>query len=91
MIELAIFGASFCIMITVVTVSALRFATTRERRTAGSVYCIDCKHSIEWTHSSGLNPHQRCRVVLDDQGRPTPCGLVNKKHDCPHFVASESP
>ncbi len=91
MIELAIFGASFCVMITVVTVSALRFATTQERRTTGSIYCIDCKHSIEWTHASGLNPHQRCRVVLDEQGRPTSCGLVNKKHDCSHFVASESP
>ena len=91
MTELAIFGASFCIMITVVTVSALRFATTRERRTAGSVYCIDCKHSVEWVNNRGLDQHRRCAVVLEDCGRPTPCGVVNKKHDCPHFAASESP
>ncbi len=88
MIELAILGASFCVMITVVTVSALRFAATEHRRTAGSVYCIDCKHSVEWTTPSGS---RRCQAVLDNQGVPTPCGVVNKEHDCPHFAASESP
>ena len=89
MIELAILSASFCIRITVVTVSALRFVRTEQRSAAGSVYCIDCKHSVEWTLRSGFDPHRRCEVILDDQGRPTPCGVVNKKHDCPHFNPSE--
>ena len=91
MTELVILGASFCIMITVVTVSTLRFVTTQEHRTGGSVYCINCKHSVEWTNSRGLNPHRRCKVILEDDGRPKPCGVVNKEHDCPHFTASESP
>lgn len=90
MTALAILGAAFFGMSAVVTVAALRFVERQEgRRPAGATYCKLCAHSEEWTHN-GKEPHLRCTVLLERNGKPGACGSVNKKRNCEHYEASGS-